>query len=1059
MTRVTPSLPLVFVLGLAAAASAQTHLATLRGQVLDPGGASVTGATITLAQQATGTTRQTTSAGDGGYVLSQLPPASYRLEITVPGYRVHRAIVAVQVNQQLRLDVTLELGSLSEQVDVAARAGLADAGRTGQATVIDNRQITQLPLDGRNVLDLSLLVAGATPAPSGSASSVRGDFAFSVNGAREDANSFLLDGSYDVDPKLNTVAVTPPVDAIAEFQVLTSGYDASFGRHAGAQVNIVTKSGSNRVDGTLYEFFRHDALNATNTFAARDQPSPEYGRHQFGGALGAPLVRNRSFLFVDYEGRRLREGITRISNVATVAERAGDFSQSALGVPVDPFTGRPFPNAQIPAERVNPVGAAIAQLYPLPNRAVPLANYVSSPVLTDHVDHTDIRIDHRLGDASNVMARYSLEDRRLFEPFAGPGFATVPGYGTHVPRRAQNLVVSDTRVLSSNLVSDLRVAFNRVSASALHENQGRNRNADVGLPQLWMDPRDAGLSFITATGLSPLGDEFNNPQKSTTNQLQILETLSWARGRHFVKFGADVGILRQDAFRDVQSRGFLTFSSQAPFTGNALADLLIGLPVVSGGARLDNPQTLRTESLSLFVQDSIRVTTGLTLSAGLRYELTSPAVDAQDRANVYEPTTGSLAQVGTRGIPRAGYASDRNNLAPRIGIAWTPDRAGRTIVRAGYGLFYNQSALAPGEGLYFNPPFFDFNLFFPLPGLPLTLSDPFPAAFPVPLPSSALTFQPDLRTPYLHHWHLGVQQELGESRSVDVSYVGSLGRNLLNGRDINQATASPLPFNSRPNPAFSDVVSLESRARSRYRSLQVTFRQRLHNGLSVLSAYTLGKSMDDASGFFSSSGDPNFPQDSNDPAAEYGRSSFDVRHRWTLGATYELPVGRGRRWVAGRGWLSGLLADWQIAGVVTLQSGQPFTVALLPEFDNSNTGRAALGFGANDRPNLTGDPALATRTAARWFDTTAFSLPPFGSFGSAGRNIVDGPGFENVNLAIHRRARLANDLVLEVRLEAFNLLNHVNLGLPDAFLGSPTFGQILSAGNPRRLQLGVKLRF
>ena len=1057
--RTPPTFLLVLLLGLAAAAEAQTHLATLRGRVLDPGGASVTGATVTLQREAAMTRRQATSGGDGGYVLSQLPPGRYDLDVTVPGYQVHRDSVTIQVNQQIRLDVTLRLGSLSEQVDVSARAEFADADRIGQATVIDNRQISLLPLDSRNVLDLSLLVPGAAPAPAGSASSVRGDFAFSVNGAREDANSFLLDGAYDVDPKLNTVAVTPPVDAIAEFQVLTNGYDASFGRHAGAQVNVVTKNGSNRFDGTVYEFFRHDALNATNAFAPRDQPAPDYERHQFGGALGGPLVRNRSFFFVDYEGRRLSEGITRVSNVPTAAERTGDFSRSALGAPLDPFTGQPFPGGHIPVARLDPVGTAIADVYPLPNRMVPLANYVSSPVLLDEVDHTDIRVDHRLTDASTLMVRYSLEDRRLFEPFAGPGFATVPGFGTNVPRRAQNLLISDTRVLSPTLVSDLRVTFNRVSASALHENQGRNRNADVGLPQLSTDPRDAGLSFITITGLSPLGDEFNNPQQSATNQVQILETLSWARGKHLVKFGADVGFLHQNAFRDVQARGFLNFSSQAPFTGNALADLLVGLPVASGGATLDNPQRLRTERLSLFVQDSVHLTPSLTLSAGVRYELTSPPVDANDRANVYDPTTGSLVPVGTGGVPRAGYASDRNNWAPRIGVAWTPGRSGRTIVRAGYGLFYNQSALAPGEGLYFNPPFFDFSLFFPLPGLPLTLSDPFPSAFPVPLPSSALTFQPDLRTPYLHHWNLGVQQELGDSRSIEMAYVGSLGRNLLNGRDINQATASPSPRNLRPNPAVADVVSLESRARSEYHSLQLTFRQRLRGGLSVLSAYTFGKSMDDASGFFSSSGDPNFPQDSNTPGAEYGRSSFDIRHRWTLSATYELPFGRGRRWASDRGWVSQLLSDWQVAGIVTVQSGQPFTVALPPEFDNSNTGRASLGFGANDRPDLVGDPALASPTAARWFDTTAFALPPFGSFGTAGRNILDGPGFQQVNVALHRRARLGDDLALELRLEAFNLLNHVNLGLPDAFLGSPTFGQVLSAGNPRRLQLGVKLHF
>ena len=514
----------------------------------------------------------------------------------------------------------------------------------------------------------------------------------------------------------------------------------------------------------------------------------------------------------------------------------------------------------------------------------------------------------------------------------------------------------------------------------------------------------------------------------------------------------------------MQSRGFLTFSNV--FTGNALADLLLGLPRRTGGAVLDNPQRLRTESYNFFVHDNFRIRPNLTLSAGLRYEYTSPPVDADDRANVYDPATRSLIQVGTNGIPRAAYEADKNNLAPRVGFAWTPTADGRTVLRGGYGIYYSQSPLAPGEGLYFSPPFFDFNLFFPLPplffppsGLPLTLFDPFPSGFPFPLPDSALAFQRDLRTPYLQQWNVSVQRQLGGRREVDVAYVGSRGSNLIGARDINQAAASPLPVNPRPVPQFADIVALESRGSSLYNSLQITLRQRLSSGLSVLSSYTLGKSTDDQSNFFSSAGDPNFPQDSNDPTAERGRSNFDVRHRFSLSFLYELPFGTGRRFLADRGWLSRLLEDWQLAGIVTLQSGRPFTVALLPELDNSNTGFAALGFGANDRPNLVGDPTGADPSATQWFNTGAFATPPFGSFGTVGRNTLEGPGFQNVNLALLKHLPVGPDARLQFRLEAFNLFNRVNYDLPDGFLGSPTFGRILSAGAPRRLQLGLKLLF
>ncbi|MDP6581497.1 MAG: TonB-dependent receptor [Vicinamibacterales bacterium] len=1044
---------------LASTVAAQTHLGTIRGTVSAASGSGVPRAPFTLTDETTNLTRSGITGADGRFSLTQLEPGSYRVEVAAPGYKTTIRRATLQVNQQLQLDLVLELGTLTEEVVVTAPDLTMNREPNGQSTVIDNVQLTNLPLDGRNFLELSLLAPGTVPAAQGSAGSVRGAFTLNVNGAREGANAYLLDGAYNVDPKLNTVAVRPPVDAIDEFRLLTSSYDAAFGRHAGAQVNVITKSGSNQLHGTVYEFFRNDALNATNFFAPRNEPAPTLERNQFGLSLGGPIATDRTFFFVDYEGTRLTEGITRTTTVPTLAERQGDFSSSLFPAPVIPGTQFPFPNDRIPAPFQNPIGAAIAALYPLPNRDAPGGNFVSSPELTDRNDQVDLRVDHRLGAGSSLTVRYSVRDRELFEPFSGVGFAEVPGFGTNVPQRSQNLLTSNTQVLSPSLVNDIRVSYTRVSAGAFHENTGLSLNEQVGLPELSDNTRDFGLSFITVTGFSPLGDEFNNPQQSTTNTVQAIDTMTYARGRHLLKFGADLQFTRQDAFRDVQSRGLLTFSSFPPFfTGNALADLLLGLPLVTGGARLDNQQQLRTESYNLFVQDSIQIGSNLTVSAGLRYEFSSPPVDADDRANVYDPATQSLVPVGTAGIPRSGYEADRNNVAPRIGAAWTLNDA-RTVVRGGWGVYYDQSALAPGEGLYFNPPFFDFNLFFPLPGLPLTLADPFPSFFPVALPPSALTFQRDLQTPYLQHWNAALQQELGSGRSVEIAYVGSRGRKLLRGRDINQAAANPSPVNPRPVPQFADIVSLESTGRSRYHALQLKAEQRLRSGLSLLAAYTLGQSEDDVSDFFSSAGDPNFPQDSNNPDAEFGRSNFDVRHRFSLSFSYDLPFGRNGRFASGDGRFAALLSDWQVAGVVTLQSGRPFTVGLLPAIDNSNTGRAALGFGSNDRPNQTGSPALSDASVERWFDTETFVFPAFGSFGNTGRNTLDGPGFANVNLALLKGVALGDAARVQLRLEAFNLFNRTNLDLPDAFLGSPTFGQIRSAQPARRLQLGLKLMF
>ena len=876
---------------------------------------------------------------------------------------------------------------------------------------------------------------------------------------REDSNNFLLDGVYNFDPKLNSVGVNPPVDAIREFELLTSTYDAAFGRNAGGQVNVVLKSGSNSAHGAVYEFFRNAALDARNFFAPADQSAPKYQRNQFGFVLGGPVIKNKTFFFADYEGSRVREGITRVTNVPTLAERSGDFSHSLFAAPINPFTQQPFDGNKIPDFFINPIGKAIAALYPAPNRNVPFANFASSPTSRDRNDHFDVRLNHSIASSSELAVRYSFSDRDLFEPFTGPTFPSVPGFGDNVPRRAQNFLISETHIFSPALVNEARFAFSRISAAVLQENSGTSINKQVGLPDFATNPRDLGLSFITISGFSPLGDEYNNPQQSETDVFQVLDGASYASGKHLIKFGFDFRAIKQNAFRDIQSRGFLTFSNFA-FTRNALADLLLGFPTVTGGARLDNPQHLRTESYGFYFNDSFRVRPNLTLSAGLRYEFNSPPVDEFDRANLFDPSSRKLVAVGTNGIPRSGYESDKNNWAPRVGLAWTLGSKGDTVLRAGYGVYFDQSSLAPSEGLYFNSPFFDFNLFFTVPGLlTLTLNDPFPSSFPFPLPKSAFGFQRDMRTPYLQHWNVSLQQELGKSRVVELAYVGSKGTKLITARDINQPRPSPVTPNLRPLPQFDDITFEESSANSNYHSLQVRFQQQLDFGLSVLSSYTWSKSIDNASSFFSSAGDPNFPQDSFNTAAERGRSNFDVRHRLSLSYGYDFPCGKGRTFLENSGLLSALLSGWQTFGIVTLQSGRPFTAALQMDIDNSNTGRSTLGFGANDRPNVVGSPEISDPSPDGWFNTAAFAFPAFGSFGDAGRNILDGPGFVNFNMSLMKTTKLREGIDLQLRAEAFNLFNHPNFNLPDNFLGSPTFGRILSAQNPRHIQFGLKLLF
>lgn len=1033
--------------------SAQTHRASLRGTIYDSDRAAIPGAKITVTNLATDEVRTISSDDNGEYAISSLVAGLYRVKVEMVGFASYGEQIELLVNQERRLDASL-IPAGPDTIDINSTDDAAlkkDSPALG--TVIENRQVTGLPLDGRNFYELSLLVPGAVPPAPGSAGSVRGDFAFSVNGAREDANNFLLDGVYNVDPKLNTFGVRPSVEAIREFEMLTSTYDASFGRNPGAQVNVILNSGSNDFHGSAFEFLRNAALDARNFFAPASEPKPKYIRNQFGGSLGGPISRNRTFFFADYEGTRSREGITRITNVPTALERAGNFSQSLFGVPTNPFTGMPFDNGVIPDFFIHPVGRAIAALYPLPNRNVPFQNFVSSPILRDDNDSFDARIDHHLNDRADLVFRYSFGDRDLFEPFTGPSFSLVPGFGDTVKRRSQNAMAALTFLVTPNLVNESRVAFSRVASSVNQE--ASVLNSQVGLPTISSRERDLGLSFITITGFSPLGDEGNNPQDSVTNVYQFLNNSSYVYGNHLIKFGADLRFSQQNAFRDVESRGRLQFSPFLTLTNNALGDLLLGFPLLTSVARVDNPQQIRTESYNFFVNDSYRVTPRLTLNAGLRYEYNSPPVDAQDRANIYDVVTRSLVPVGTNGVPRSGFDPDRNNFAPRVGFAWSITE--KTVLRGGYGVYYDQSPLAPAEALYFNSPFFDNNIFFPFPGLPLTLSNPFPAFFPFPLPDSALAIQRDLRTGYMQHWNFNVERQFGDKTVVEVAYVGSKGTKLLTARDINQPQPSVLPpglpFVPRPDPRFDDIDLLESRANSNYDALQMRFQQRLTRGFSALASYTWSKSIDDASNFFSSAGDPNFPQNSYNVAAERGRSNFDVSHRLSVSYSYELPFRHAD------GFAGKLVNGWETFGIVTLQTGRPFTVALLSDIDNSGTGRSILGFGANDRPNLVGNPELSNPTTSQWFNTAAFAFPAPGTFGDAGRNILEGPGFQSVNASLVKNTRFSERVNLQFRAEAFNLFNHPNFNLPDNFLGSPTFGRITSARDPRHVQFGLKLLF
>lgn len=1018
---------------------------TLRGLIT---GRTIPHAKVEVTSAETGRTRSVAASADGRFTIPSLAPGIYRISAEASGHQGLARDITLGVNQEIDIELPLPAGAGREEVEVRATASLLRPDSAAAGGWIAPHQVVDLPLDGRNYYELALLMPGVTLPAQGSAGSVRGNFAMNANGSREDGNLFLLDGVYNADPKLNGVGITSPVDGIREFEVGTANYDASFGRNAGAQVNVVLRSGGNQFHGAAYHFFRNAKLDARNFFAPAGEADPRYQRNQYGFALGGPIRRDRTFFFTDFEGRRLNEGLPRETNVPTALERTGDFSQSGLPFVIDPFTQSPFPGNRIPSFYLNPVGVNIANLYPLPNRAAAGRNFISAPILRDNSETADLRLDHALTARSELTGRYSISDRRLSEPFAGNAFAQFPGYGNVVPHRAQNAMIGHTHVFTPNLINELRLGFNRVAIAVNQENQSVDLNRQVGLPTFAQRPRQLGLSYISVLGYSPLGDEYNNPQASASNTYQLVNTSTWTRGRLLLKFGTDIRKFDQRAFRDVQSRGLINFVG---FTGNALTELLLGIPAVTGGARLDNRQHLRGESYNFFTQANLRVREDLTLNFGVRYEFNSPPVDPQNRASLYNPATGGISMVGTDGLPRAGYAADRNNFGPRFGFAWSPgDR--KTVLRGGYGIYFDQSALAPSEGLYFSAPHFDFRLFVTSQQFPLTLQNPFPDNFPMPTPASAFTFNSRMRTPYIQHFNLQVQRQLDRATVLEVGYVGAKGTRLLMARDINQAPPAATQFPMRPNLMFQDINELESRAASNYHSMQASLRRTLTGGVSLLASYTYGKSIDDASNFFPSAGDANFPQDSRDTRFERARSGFDVRQRFTAAAAWLIPCSHKAkaRW---------LLAGWQLNGIAAMQTGRPFTVALPGEMDNSGTGRSSLGFGANDRANIVGDPGLANPGPGTWFNTAAFAFPTPGTFGNAGRNILDGPGLASVNLSVLKSFEVKDGASLQFRAESFNALNRTNFNQPQNFLGAAGFGSITSAQNPRLVQLGIKLLF
>lgn len=1065
--------------------AAQSFTATIRGTARDESGAIIPGVSITVRNANKGWTRTAVTNDSGDYVVTQLPPDTYSITAQLTGFKTEvRQGIVLQVGQEARIDFTLSVGELEEKIVVTASAPLVQSENAMVGNVIDEQKIKELPLNGREFWQLAQLAPNVFNPPQGSTLGFRGGF--NVAGNPEVNNNFILDGIDNNDETTAQPTHRPSVDGIREFKVLTGIYSAEYGRQSGGQIVIITKSGTNEFHGTAFEFHRNDNLDARNFFmrAGPGQPRrselPELKRNQFGFSAGGPVKKDQTFFFVTYEGLRLKEGVARLGTVPTEKMRRGDFSELSTTIR-DPQTGRPFPNNRIPEERIHKVSKALLEFWPLPTSSGLANNFSLNRVRTQDQDQFSIRIDHKFSDANNFFASYQFSQRENFEA-SNPlcGSRVLPGFGCTEPERTQHISLVDTHVFSPRLLNEFRIGYNRMRTNRFHEDMALgNVVAKLSLPQGGPEglagPEffNTGVPQVTITGIATIGGPTNLPQGRRTNTYNIVDNITYTRGSHTVKAGLDIKRFLFNSFFTQFGRGAFAFNGQ--FTGNAFADFLLGaLRSTSRAPGIPFSNTF-TASFGFYLQDDWKVSQKLTLNYGLRYELSFPELERVNKMSSFDPATGrvpvadgrlmdvdpvtgNLITVGDSPLGRRLWRFDKNNLAPRFGFAWRPFGDNRTVIRGGYGIFYNH--IVAGNGL---SPMFR--------GIPFRIRQTFintpsrvVATWEVPFPSgiSGGGFTPqginaDFPMAYIQQWSLGIQREVTRDLVIEATYLGSKGTHLPMAFNINQPEPGPGPIQPRrPYAQWSNITWRDAVGTSNYHGLSIRVERRFARGLSFLSSWTISKSIDLAPPPSTSGDGESAVQNPRNLRAERGLSEFDTRHRFVTSFVYELPWGPGKKWLSNiRGPVGHILGGWQVTGILTLQSGRPFTIV---------TGRDISNTGTDNRPFLVGDPKPEKRTPDRWFNTAAFSdrVLPSGVFayGDVGRNTIIADGINNFDLALFKNFNFDEERRLQFRAEFFNIANHANFGIPSRNLSSSAFGRVSSTTTlNRQIQFGLKFVF
>jgi hypothetical protein len=1065
-------------------AAAQAPVATLVGRIVDASHAAVPGVAIKVRQVDTNLVRTAQTLSDGEYTVSALQPGFYEVTFDKAGFKtVTEKKLELQADQTARLDVELAVGAVTEVVEVTATTPLMNTETSSRGDVVTPLEIAETPLNGRNFVDLAFTVAGVQPAEQ----SYKGS-PYVVNGARADASNVMINGINDQTPRDATAQAQPPLESLQEFKLMTSGYSAEYGRLAGGVVNMVVKSGANLVHGSLFEYFRNDDLDARNFFDGAIKS--ELRRNQFGGQLGGPVMvpklyngHDRTFFLVSWESYRGRAGSNSIGVVPTALERVGNFSQSldATGKLIlvkDPLaTGSCtatvktacFPNNTIPAARFNAVSQALIGYYPLPN-LTGANNFISNIPSADNWDNFLFKVDQKLSSRDNLSGLALIRWESSTNPYSGTGLG---GFSSTTDSTQELYTVSETRVFTPTLINELRFGVTRTVSAENSSNQGINYAAQLGIPGTTTDPNLEGFPKVTVTGFETIGDSTSNPIRYTVTNYDTNNVMTWNKGKHSIKFGADY--LFTEYYQPTNSNFNGTFAFNGKDTNDGIGDLLLGF--TSSTSRKIGTVTnhIKEYALGAFIQDDYKIVPSLTLNVGMRYEIQGAPYEKDGLETSYVPSlgkaiigsaatlpnyaaivasaglTGQIGVASDYGLPASLVNTNYDNFAPRVGFAWRPFGNNKTVVRSGYGIFYTGSRLsAMRTDITGGFPFSVSQSFTGTTTNPtaLTVSNPFPAALAkVTGTTTTSGYEVNPPSPYLQSWNFTVERELGRGLVVEIGYTGSKGTHLGRKYDVNQEIR--LPNNQlsnglypRPFPGFTDIEYYSFGFNSSYEAGTISLKKQVSRLMFFRANYTFGKSIDENSGLnYAGAGGYQGAQNSQDTLGERGRSDFDIRHVFSMIYSFQSPF---RHNLFAKGW--------QLAGSGALYSGQPFTPQLSgPSADLAQATRPdRLTAGTLPNPGPTG-----------WFDLTAFPTVPDTAFrfGSSGRNILDGPGTIAVNLALSREFFVGERNRFQVRFETFNFTNHTNLNLPNDTLDKANAGTITGNKPARQLQLALRYQF